>query len=189
LKLGYLVQSGSTYYRIIFAAVGIYTVLVFASDQQFMITKDAFSATANTTKTEAAPTRLSGPIVSLQFSNDGSPLWIVSGRWWIDVNFDISREIPLSTKSLNVSLTVVSIDGSSSHRYKLSDFEQSNISYDNETKTSTLTGMLKIISEGQSTNNVGATLKIVNKEVLIISLDTSPTKGYFGDTPIYGIER
>lgn len=185
LSLCYWLSRGIILSIIVSRSVAIFAILVFALHS--VNTENVFSGTNN--GTETTPTRLSGPIVSLQFSNDGNPLWIVSGRWRTDVNFDRSGEIPLSIKNLNVSLIVISIDGSITHRYKFSDFEQTSFSHDNETKVSNLRGMLKLVSEGQSINNVGVVLKIVNREVLIITLDTSKTKSYFGETPIYGIER
>ena len=32
-------------------------------------------------------------------------------------------------------------------------------------------------------------LKIINRKILVISLDTSKTNSYFGETPIYGLDR
>lgn len=43
-------------------------------------------------------TRLNGRIVSLQFSDDGSASWIVSGRWRVDINYDINGVILQSIK-------------------------------------------------------------------------------------------
>ena len=125
--------------------------LVFASDQLF--TEYAYSTTNSPVETVTPQSRQSGPIVSLQFSSDGSPMWIVSGRWKIDVNYDTTGEMPLSIKNLNVSLVMVSVDGSTTHRYKLSDLKQNSLSYDNATNTSKLSGTLKLTLEGKSIDN------------------------------------
>lgn len=169
---------------------GVFTfaiLLVFTSDQLF--TEYAYSATNSTVETVPPQVRQSGPIVSLQFSSDGNPLWIVSGRWKIDVNYDTTGVIPLSIRNLNVSLVIVSIDGSTTHRYKLSELKQNSLSYDNVTNTSNLNGTLNLALEGNSIDNVDASLKFINRKILIISLDTSKTKSYLGETPIYGVER
>ena len=168
---------------------GVFTfaiLLVFTSDQ---FTEYAYSATNSTVDTVTPQVRQSGPIVSLQFSSDGSPLWIVSGRWKIDVNYDTTGVIPLSIRNLNVSLVIVSIDGSTTHRYKLSELKQNSLSYDNVTNTSNLNGTLKLALEGKSIDNVDTSLKFINRKILIISLDTTKTKSYLGETPIYGVKR
>jgi len=116
-------------------------------------------------------------------------LWIVSGRWRIDVNYDTTGVIPLSIRNLNVSLVIVSTDGSTTHRYKLSELKQNSLSYDNVTNTSNLNGTLKLALEGKSIDNVDTSLKFINRKILIISLDISKTKSYLGETPIYGVER
>ena len=169
---------------------GVFTFaifLIFTSDQLF--TEYAYSTTNSSIETVTPQSRLSGPIVSLQFSSDGNPLWIVSGRWKIDVNYDPTGVIPLSIRNLNVSLVIVSIDGSTTHRYKLLELKQNSLSYDNVTNTSNLNGTLKLALEGKSIDNIDTSLKFINRKIFIISLDTSKTKSYLGETPIYGVER
>jgi hypothetical protein len=168
-------------------AVAIF--LVFASDELFMIPEYAYSTTRSPVETVTPQSRQSGPILSLQFSSDAGPLWIVSGRWKVDVNYDSTGVIPLSVRNLNASLVLVSIDGSSTHRYKLSDLKQDSLSYDNVTNTSSLNGTLKLTLEGKSIENLDTSIKIINRRILIISLDTSKTKSYLGETPIYGVKR
>jgi hypothetical protein len=163
--------------------------LAFASDQLLVIPEYAYSITMTPVETVTPQSRLSGPILSLQFSTDVSPLWIVSGRWKIDVNYDTTGVIPLSIRNLNVSLVLVSLDGSTTHRYKLSDLKQNSLVYDNVTNTSSLNGTLKLTLEGKSIENLDTSLKIINGRILIISPDTSKTKSYLGETPIYGVKR
>ena len=59
-----------------------------------------------------------------------------------------------------MSLVIVSIDGSTTHRYKLLDLKQNSLSYDNVTNTSNLNGTLKLALEGKSIDNVDTSLKI-----------------------------
>jgi hypothetical protein len=183
----YDIKYSSSLHLILYGLFTFAILLVFTSDQLF--TEYAYSVTNSTVETVTPQVRESGPIVSLQFSGDGSPLWIVSGRWRIDVNYDTTGVIPLSIRNLNVSLVIVSIDGSTTHRYKLSDLKQNSLSYDNVTNTSNLNGTLKLALEGKSIDNVDTSFKFINRKILIISLDSSKTKSYLGETPIYGVER
>jgi hypothetical protein len=183
----YDIKYSSSLHLILYGLFTFAILLVFTSDQLF--TEYAYSVTNSTVETVTPQVRESGPIVSLQFSSDGSPLWIVSGRWKIDVNYDLTGVIPQSITNLNVSLVMVSIDGSTTHRYKLSDLKQNSLSYDNVTNTSNLNGTLKLALEGKSIDNVDTSLKFINRKIVIISLDTSKTKSYLGETPIYGVER
>jgi hypothetical protein len=183
----YDIKYSSSLHLMLYGVFTFAILLVFTSDQLF--TEYAYSVTNSTVKTVTPQVRESGPIVSLQFSSDGSPLWIVSGRWRIDVNYDATGVIPLSIRNLNVSLVIVSADGSTTHRYKLSELKQNSLSYDNVTNTSNLNGTLKLALEGKSIDNVDTSLKFINRKILIISLDISKTKSYLGETPIYGVER
>jgi hypothetical protein len=182
----YDIKNSSSLHLILYGVFTFSFLLVFAQDQFF--TEYAYSVT-NSVETVTPQVRQSGPIVSLQFSSDGSPLWIVSGRWKIDVNYDPTGVIPLSIRNLNVSLVIVSIDGSTTHRYKLLELKQNSLSYDNVTNTSNLNGTLKLALEGKSIDNVDTSLKFINRKILVISLDTSKTKSYLGETQIYGVER
>ena len=183
----YDIKSSSSLPLILYGVFTFSILLVFAQDQFF--TEYAYSVTNSTVETVTPQVRESGPIVSLQSSSDGSPLWIVSGRWKIDVNYDLTGVIPQSITNLNLSLVMVSIDGSTTHRYKLSELKQNSLSYDNVTNTSNLNGTLKLALEGNSIDNVDTSLKFINRKIVIISLDTSKTKSYLGETPIYGVER
>ena len=179
----------SSFIDLILSALFAYAIFfVFASDQLF--TEHAYSIVNSPVETVTPQSRQSGPIISLQFSSDGSPLWIVSGRWKIDVNYDTTTGvIPLSIKNLNASLVTVSVDGSTTHRYKLSDLKQNRFSYNNETNTLILNGSIKLALEGKSIDNLETSLKIINNRILIISLDTAKAKSYLGETPIYGVKR
>lgn len=141
------------------------------------------------TPNETNAIRLNGPITSLQFSDDGSASWIVSGRWRIDLTYDINGIIPQSVKNLSASLTMISADGLVTKRYTLSDFKEDNISYDKQTHEAIINGTLKMVVGTQSIDSIRASLKLFERNMITIALDPSKTKDYFGDTPIYGVER
>jgi len=107
----------------------------------------------------------------------------------VDVNYDPKGTLPLNISNVNVSLVMVSSDGEITQRFKLSELKPAALSYDNTTDTLTQNGTLKVTKGSQPIDDVGANLKLINREVFIISLDPSKTKDYFGSSPIYGIER
>jgi hypothetical protein len=83
---------------------------------------------------------------------------------------------------------VIPIDGSDTQRYELSNFKQDWQSYDNKTNTSTIKGKLTMTSK-TPLENIAVVLKLINKNILTISLDPSKTRDQLGESPIYGIER
>jgi hypothetical protein len=169
-----------------FGIISLSVFLVILSSQKL---STFYEIHATPIDSDIRPTRLSGPIVSLQFSSDGDPTWIVSGRWRVDVNYDPKGTLPLNISNVNVSLVMVSSDGEITQRFKLSELKPAALSYDNTTDTLTQNGTLKVTRGSQPIDDVGANLKLINREVFIISLDPSKTKDYFGSSPIYGIER
>ena len=84
---------------------------------------------------------------------------------------------------------MISADGLVTKRYTLSDFKVDNISYDNQTHVSITNGTLKMVVGTQSIDSIRASLKLFERNMITITLDPSKTKDYFGDTPIYGVER
>jgi hypothetical protein len=70
----------------------------------------------------------------------------------------------------------------------LSDFKQDSISYDNKINASTIKGKLTMTSKSLM-DNIGVDLKLINKNILTITLDPSRTRDQLGETPIYGLER
>jgi hypothetical protein len=63
------------------------------------------------------------------------------------------------------------------------------LSYDNTTDTLTQNGTIKMIRGSQPVDEASVNLKLINREVIIISLDPTRTTDYFGSSPIYGVER
>jgi len=149
--------------------------------------ESVFSATLGSNTSNIQPLKLSGPITSVQFSNDGNAQSIVSGRWRMEVDFDKTGLIP-EAKKFNTTLVVASIDGSDTQRYELSNIKQDQASYDNKTNTLLIKGKLTFSSK-TPLDNVGVLLKLINKKIISISLDPAQVRDELGDTPIYGVER
>ena len=155
-----------------------------AISQQYTTTQLSYSTSNNTQSV-----RLTGPINSLQFSTDGNVLWIVSGRWRMEMVLDNNGVVPVEIKSFNATIITVSKDGSDTGRFELSDFKQDAISYDNKTLTSSIKGKLTMPSKTQPIEDIDVLLNFTNKNILTIALDPSKTRDEVGETPIYGVER
>ena len=153
-----------------------------------LVLSDTIQIISSTTIDDPA-TGVNGRIVSLQFANDGSATWVVSGTWALEIDYDINGIIPESLKSFTVSLTTISVDGLDKKRYVLSDFNTSKISYDNESHISTFVGEFNMVTPDKKLHIVNGSFTLFEREVIIITLDPSITRNYFGVTPIYGVER
>lgn len=146
------------------------------------------NSTVGSNSTNIQNLRLSGPVISVQYSDDGTPLWIVSGRWRMQLDVDKVSSVPETIKAFNSTLVVASIDGSNTERYQLSDIKQEQVSYDNKTNTLLIKGKLTM-SAKTPIDDVGFELKLINKKILSLSLDPTQVRDKLGDTPVYGIER
>ncbi len=76
-----------------------------------IVTTFVLSSHIEATPNDPDVTRLNGRIISLQFADNGSASWIVSGKSRVDINYDINGVIPRSLSNLNVSLNLISNDG------------------------------------------------------------------------------
>jgi hypothetical protein len=143
----------------------------------------------SSTSTDDLATEVNGRIVSLQFANDGSATWVVSGMWTLEIDYEINGIIPKSLKNFTVSLTTISADGLNTKRYVLSEFNTNKISYDNQSHISTFEGELNMVTPDKKLHIVNGSFTLFEREVIVITLDPSITSNYFGVTPIYGVER
>jgi hypothetical protein len=146
---------------------------------------DTFQKASSTPSDDS--TRVNGRIISLQFSDDGSATWLVSGRWRLDIDYDINGVIPESLKNFNVSLTMISVDGLITDRYVLSNFTTNKISYDKEKHISSFEGNLDMVTPDKKIIPINGSFTLFEREIIIITLDPSQTASYFGTTPIYGV--
>lgn len=112
---------------------------------------------------------------------------MVSGRWRVDIDYDINGIMPESLKNFTVSLTTISADGLDTKRYVISDFNTTKISYDNQSHISTFNAKLAMVTPVKKQHIVNSSFTLFERELIIITLDPSITRTYFGVTPIYGI--
>jgi hypothetical protein len=136
---------------------------------------------------------LKGNIISIQNNASNSPEWIVSGKWKIaeiPTNGTSSNTTPQNLK-FNASITMASIDGTKSHRHRLTDFKLSNLTIYN--KNAIIDGTISLVTLGKENgildNNITGipiTIKIMNLATIITDIDNKITKDHFGASSIYG---
>lgn len=136
---------------------------------------------------------LKGSLISIQNNASNNPEWIVSGKWKITEISSNGTSSNTTSKNLkfNASITMTSIDGTKSHRHRLTDFKLSNLTFYN--KNSIIDGTISLITLGKENgdldNNITGipiTIKIMNLKTMITDMDNKMTKDHFGSSSIYG---
>jgi hypothetical protein len=134
---------------------------------------------------------LKGSIVSLQYNKSSMPVATLSGKWKI-----VQRLINNSNKELNFdftsNITFTRVDGTGSQKYQLRDFK--NYKPILTDKMAIINGTISLITKSKNLQiapNQGVSLlplsiRIMNLETVIITIDSDLVRHYFGDTPIYG---
>lgn len=130
---------------------------------------------------------LKGNIISIQYGSNGTPAWILSGRWKL---VDSSTNGSTSVLTFGANITMVGINGTGEHRHRLLDFRMQKMTFSNMTVlirgTASLTtfGIDPVIIGDIS--KVPMTIRIENLRTIIIEIDKHPIKDHFGKFPIYG---
>jgi hypothetical protein len=163
-------------------------VILVAAGGLASLTLSSIFQDALTAPSDDASTRVDGRIISLQFASDGSTSWVVSGRWKLDIDYDINGIVPESLKNFSVSLTMISGDGSETKKYVLSDFNTTDISYDKKNHTSTFIGVLNLLTPDSKPHVVNGSFTLFERKIIVITMDPTVTRDYYGDNPIYGID-
>lgn len=135
---------------------------------------------------------LKGEIASIQNNASDYPEWIVTGRW---KTFQSLSETQSSTNTsdniqFNASLTMASIDGTESHRHRMTDFHFSNIAIQN--RNAIINGTISLVTLGNQMRNldnniagIPITIRIMNLETMSIELNNNAAREHFGNSPIY----
>ncbi|HEX9678188.1 hypothetical protein [Nitrososphaera sp.] len=123
-----------------------------------------------------------GVLSSIQTDPNGNE-WIIYGPWWL-VLIPAADEAQSPEMIFKSGFGMVLKDGNSKHRHQISDFELTKWSAD-ETSI-TFEGTATITQRDGPVENVPVTIKILNDNVIEISIDTSVIS-HFGESPIYGM--
>jgi hypothetical protein len=133
-----------------------------------------------------------GNIISLQYNDSSVPVWILSGRWQIAAITDNNTNTT-GTPGIKFSstITMTSIDGTKTHKHRLTDFKLLNMSFQN--RTAIINGTISLVTSEDDSGtidklleNVPVGITIMNLNTIMIDLDKDSVKQHFGNFPIYG---
>ena len=134
---------------------------------------------------------LKGNLISLHGNESIVPEWMASGRWKIAESPSNSTNTTTANIEFNASITMTSIDGTKTHRHKLTEFKLSDIMLQN--RSATINGTISFSSSGpnigiaeKNIEQVPIIIKIMNLRTISITLDNQMIKEHFGNSPIYG---
>jgi hypothetical protein len=135
---------------------------------------------------------LRGDIISLQYNGSSLPEWILSGKWQIEsitnnnTNSTVAPEIKFTS-----TFTMTSIDGTKTHRHRLTDFKLLNTLF--QDRTATINGTISLVTSeddfgiiDKRFDNVPVGINIKNINTISIDMDKNSVKQHFGNFPIYG---
>ena len=136
---------------------------------------------------------LKGEIVSIQNNVSDYPEWIVTGRWkTFQAPSEVQSNSNLTSDNIqfNTSLTMASIDGTESHRHRMTDFNFSNIAIQN--RNAIINGTISLVTLGNQMGNldnnitgIPISIRIMNLETMRIELNSKAASEHFGNSPIY----
>jgi hypothetical protein len=135
---------------------------------------------------------LKGNIISLHKNDTANPAWIVSGKWNLIYIPGNDTNVNATTQNLkfNASLVMSSVDGTDSHRHRISGFKLTNLTFLHAnviidgTFNMTTTGDKDVLDN--DIDNIPARIQIPNLKTIKIEIENKIVKEHFGGTPIYG---
>jgi hypothetical protein len=153
-----------------------------------------------------------GTFTSLQNGSDNIT-WITSGKWTVSADPSGEQSKNSSSIAFNATVDMVQTDNPNSHKNEISNFSFTNGSINSTDVSSTLilNGSASIDTELGSYVDVPISIKIIDKEPIIVSIDTQNNRllpkwvpgggtislwidsqkvdNHFGNTPVYGIVK
>ncbi len=96
--------------------------------------------------------QLKGTIVSIQNNDSGTQSWIISGRWKIIETPATGANTSTKNTGFSANLTMIKIDGTGSHRHRLTDFKLSDLHFKNGIYT--LSGKVTLITQGKANQDL-----------------------------------
>lgn len=137
---------------------------------------------------------LKGNIISLQYNDSSVPEWILSGKWQMAPKTDNNTNTNITgTPEIKFSstITMTSIDGTKTHKHRLTDFKLLNMSFQN--RTAIINGTISLVTSeddfgliDKRLENVPVGITIMNVNTIRIDMDNNSIKQHFGNLPIYG---
>jgi hypothetical protein len=135
---------------------------------------------------------LKGNIISLHKNDTANPAWIVSGKWnlvYIPGN-NTNVNASMQNVKFNASLVMSSVDGTDSHRHRISGFKLTNLTFLQANVIIDCTFNMTTMGDkdvlDNDIDNIPARIQIPNLKTIKIEIENQIVKEHFGDTPIYG---
>ena len=135
---------------------------------------------------------LKGNIISLHKNDTANPAWIVSGKWnlvYIPGN-NTNVNATMQNVKFNASLVMSSVDGTDSHRHRISGFKLTNLTFLQANVIIDCTFNMTTMGDkdvlDNDIDNIPARIQIPNLKTIKIEIENQIVKEHFGDTPIYG---
>jgi hypothetical protein len=119
---------------------------------------------------------LIGQIASIQLE-DGQPAWIQSGYWVLRINSE-------DNVSLIVKMNMVMPDGTAAHKHTMSNLSATEHSFENNVHS--ITGTATVSMREGDVDNVPVDIKVMNDEVITITIGPEMVDNHFGSSPVYG---
>jgi hypothetical protein len=134
-----------------------------------------------------------GNIVSVQNNDSGIQSWIISGRWKLTEAPVTSANTSTQNSGFAANLTMIKIDGTSSHKHRLTDFKLSDLYFKDGIYT--VSGKVTLTTQGKDEPRFGdqpiigvpVKIQIFNMHAITIDIDKNKVKNHFGNLPVYGI--
>jgi len=126
-------------------------------------------------------TSAKGYVVSLQENKGGNFTWIAFGRW------NASRANPNQT-NFDAKFNMIKDDSSETHKYRISNFTQTNSS--SNPVSVVLNGTATLRLDSTELHQVPISLRIMDTggemQTIMIRINPLAVQNHFGETPIYG---
>lgn len=120
-----------------------------------------------------------------QFAKGG--IWLLSGKWTLGLPSATTQTKNVTTPTFDASFNMVMLNGTATHKHKISDFLMLGNPIINSTEHSTtLRGTVTVTMKDGPHTNVPISIKLIGKSVLSLGIDLTKTNGHFGATPIFG---
>jgi hypothetical protein len=123
-----------------------------------------------------------GVISSVQTDTSGNE-WLVYGPWRM-VLIPSADRAASPDMLFSTGFAMVMKDGNAKHRHQISDFTLTEWAAD--ATSIAFEGTATITQRGEPVEDVPVTIRILNSNVIEISIDTNVTD-HFGESPIYGM--
>ncbi len=113
---------------------------------------------------------------------EGTPDWILSGRWLARVQSS-GEDLTVGFKA---TINMIKPDGSATHRHLVSSFRSSNVSSSIDNSTIVVDGAATVTMADGPVADVPMTIKVYDESLLEIWIGPDKVGGHFGTNPIYG---